>query len=198
MTTIQSVVLSSESHMEHPEAYEEDEGRRMEVITPEECVDVDFSCFESRLVDPNINTDQVKRVILMDKSVYNYALNADKTTRQNFTNALEGLKPNSVRQTGVKDTVVHRRSIIGAAKTFELLASKFYDSSNNERVILFTPFVGGEVEGKPPLSHQTCLCVTCFLNVLFFLGIINIGVLVWSVTPDAEASLHKTLVDNTE
>lgn len=185
--------------MEHPDAYEEDEGRRMEVLTPEECVDVDFSCFESRLVDPNINTDQVKRVILMDKSVYNYALNADKTTRQNFTNALEGLKPNSVRQSGVKDTVVHRRSIIGAANTFELLAAKFYDSSNNERVILFTPFVGGEIEGKSPLSHQIVPLLPSFSKCSpLSLGIINIGVLVWSVTPDAEASLHKTLVDNTE
>jgi len=30
------------------------------------------------------------------------------------------------------------------------------------------------------------------------LGIVNIGVLVWSVTLDSEASLYKTLVDNTE
>ena len=62
-------------------------------------------------------------------------------------NALEGLKPASVRRPGMKETIIHRRAIIGAAKTYELLAAQFEESSKGEKVILFSPFVAGEVEG---------------------------------------------------
>lgn len=83
----------------------------------------------------------------MDKAVYDYALSADNITRLNFASVLEGLKPKSVRRPGVKDTVIHRRAIIGAATTFELLAAKFEESSKDEKVVMFSPFVSGEVEG---------------------------------------------------
>lgn len=135
----------------------------------------------------------------MDKAVYDFALCADTITRRNFTNVLEGLKPESVRQPGVAKTVIHRRSIIGAATTFELLAAKFHDSSNQEKVALFSPFIGGEVEGKFPKLVSVCL-IASFSSILTCqsIGIVNIGLLVWSVTLDSEASLYKTLVDSTE
>ena len=41
---------------------------------------------------------------------------------------------------------------MGTATTFEVLASRFEDMSNNDKktqqVVLFSPFVSGEVEGK--------------------------------------------------
>ena len=48
--------------MESPEACENDADKKMATLSPQECLDMDFTCFESRLNDSNINTDQVKRV----------------------------------------------------------------------------------------------------------------------------------------
>ena len=57
-----------------------------------------------------------------------------------------------MRIPGVGATKVHRRAIVGTATTFEVLASRFEDMSNNDKktqqVVLFSPFVSGEVEGK--------------------------------------------------
>ena len=44
-----------------------------------------------------------------------------------------------------------------------------------EKVVLCSPFVAGESD-----------------------GVSSIGVLVWAVVPDAQASLYKTLISNTE
>ena len=90
---------------------------------------------------------------------------------------LEGLVPPATRQLSVKDTKVHRRAIVGTTgKTFEVLACLFYDESTGcEKVALLTPFVSGETN-----------------------GISMVGLLVWAVVPDTEASLYKTLISNTE
>ena len=143
----ETAAMPAETLMESPDACEEDEDKRMQVLSPQECLSMDFTCFESRLIDPNINSDQVTRIILLDQTVYNFCLSTDPKTRSNFVNALEGLKPASVRRPGMKETTIHRRAIIGAAKTYELLAARFEESSKGEKVILFSPFVAGEVEG---------------------------------------------------
>ena len=143
--------LPAEVHRASPEKCEADEDMRMKVLTAAESC-MDFTCFESRLIDPHINSNQVRRVVLLDQKVYNWCLSADQTTRLHFINVLEGLKPESVRIPGVGATKVHRRAIVGTATTFEVLASRFEDMSNNDKktqqVVLFSPFVSGEVEGK--------------------------------------------------
>ena len=143
--------LPAEVYRASPEKCEADEDMRMKVLTAAESC-MDFTCFESRLIDPHINSNQVRRVVLLDQKVYNWCLSADQTTRLHFINVLEGLKPESVRIPGVGATKVHRRAIVGTATTFEVLASRFEDMSNNDKktqqVVLFSPFVSGEVEGK--------------------------------------------------
>ena len=143
--------LPAEVYRASPEKCEADEDMRMKVLTAAES-NMDFTCFESRLIDPHINSNQVQRVVLLDQKVYNWCLSADQTTRLHFINVLDGLKPESVRIPGVGATKVHRRAIVGTATTFEVLASRFEDMSNNDKktkqVVLFSPFVSGEVEGK--------------------------------------------------
>jgi hypothetical protein len=143
--------LPAEVHRASPEKCEADEDMRMKVLTVPES-SIDFTCFESRLIDPHISSNQVQRVVLLDQKVYQWCLIADQTTRFNFVNVLEGLKPESVRRPGVGATKVHRRAIVGTTTTFEVLASRFEDVSNNDKkthqVALFSPFVSGEVEGK--------------------------------------------------
>lgn len=58
----ESAAVPAESLMESPEACENNEDKRMHILSPEESLEMNFSCFESRLLDPNINPDQVKRV----------------------------------------------------------------------------------------------------------------------------------------
>ena len=173
LTVAETAAIPAEQYMEIPEQCEEDEKKRMPFISPKEPPS-NFTCFESRLMDPNIS-DQVQRVVLLNRAVYSWSLSVDPTTRSNFVNVLEGLKPASVRRSGVVDTKIHRRAIVGAATTYEILAARFEESPKGEKVVLFTPFVSGEVE-----------------------GVSSVGVLVWSVVPDSEASLYKTLVANTE
>ena len=108
--------------------------------------------------------------------VYNWCLSSDATSASNFVSMLEGLVPPATRQPSVKDTKVHRRAIVGTAGTFEVLACLFYEESTGcEKVALLTPFVSGETN-----------------------GISMVGLLVWAVVPDTEASLYKTLISNTE
>lgn len=145
-----TAALPAETLMESPEKCEADEDKRMNILTGQERSSLDFTCFESRLIDPNINSDQVHRVVLLEQKVYNWVQTTDPTTRSNFINILEGLKPASIRRQGTKSTVVHCRSIVGTTTTFEVLASRFEDVSTQEKkdeVVLFSPFVSGEVEG---------------------------------------------------
>ena len=147
----ESAALPAETLMESPDKCEADEDKRMDTLTNQECSSMDFTCFESRLCDPNINSDQVHRIVLLEQHVYTWCLSTDKTTRSNFINVLEGLKPASLRKPGVKATKVHRRAVVGTTTTFEVLASRFENVSTDERkdeVVLFSPFVSGEVEGK--------------------------------------------------
>ncbi|KAL7538711.1 hypothetical protein ACHAXR_008739 [Thalassiosira sp. AJA248-18] len=168
--------LPAETLISTPEACEVDKDKRMPILTSKECLNMDFTCFESRLVDSDINTDLIQRVVLLDQSVYNWCLtSADQVTRSSFVQLLEGLKPVKARRSGVPDTRIRRRAIIGAATTYELLSAEFEENSEGKKTALFTPFVAGEVE-----------------------GVTSIGVLVWAVVPDSEASLHKTLIANTE
>ena len=84
-------------------------------------------------------------------------------TRSNFINVLEGLKPASVRKSGVSSTIVHRRAVVGTTTTFEVLASRFEDVSEDEgkdEVVLFSPFVSGEVEGKSVLVSNFCRIIS--------------------------------------
>jgi len=149
----ESAALPAETLMESPEKCETDEDKRMNILTSQESSNMDFSCFESRLIDSNINPDQVQRVALLEQKVYNWCMSADPTTRSNFIDVLEGLKPPSVRRPGVNATKIHRRAMVGTTTTFEVLASRFEDISKEkdaerDQVVLFSPFVSGEVEGK--------------------------------------------------
>ncbi|KAL7533695.1 LOW QUALITY PROTEIN: hypothetical protein ACHAWF_004591 [Thalassiosira exigua] len=141
----ETAALPAETLMESPEACEEDDDKWIEMITPKDCNSADFSCFESCLIDPHINPDHVKRTVLLDQLVYTWVLGTDMS---NFIDVLEGLKPDAAQK-----TKVHRRAIIGAATTYEVLAAKFKESIKGEQVVLlFTPFVSGEIEGVASLG----------------------------------------------
>jgi len=155
----ESAVLPAETLMESPEECETDEDKRMHILTSQASSSMDFTCFESRLIDSDINPDQVQRVVLLEQKVYNWCMSADPTTRSNFIDVLEGLKPPSVRRPGVDATKIHRRAMVGTTTTFEVLASRFEDISKEKdaernQVVLFSPFVSGEVEGK----YKACCC----------------------------------------
>ena len=138
----------------------------------------DFTCFESRLIDQDINTNQINRVVLLEQAVYNWLCTADATSTSNFITLIEGLKPIRIRQPGVSSTTIRRRSIIGTTTTFELLSASLFISDegvNSEKVVLFSPYISGEVDG---MTHT--------------------GILVWGMVQDEEASLYKTLISNTE
>ena len=149
----------------------------MHLLTDEE-KSKDFICFESRLIDQDINTNQVNSVVLLEQAVYNWLCTADSSSTSNFITLIEGLKPIRSRQPGLSSTTIRRRSIIGTTTTFELLSASLFildEEVQTEKVVLFSPYVGGEADG---MTH--------------------IGVLVWGMVQDEEASLYKTLIANTE
>ena len=127
----ETAALPAETLMEKPEICEADDKKRMPTLSPQESLSTDYTCFESRLIDSKINSDQVQRVVLLDKAVYNWSLSTDTTTRSNFVNVLEGLKPASVRRPGVEETKINRRAIVGATTTYEVLAARFEESSKS-------------------------------------------------------------------
>jgi len=172
-----AAALPAETLIESPQDCEEDEHKRMHPLTEEE-KGKDFTCFESRLIDQDINTNQVNRVVLLEQAVYNWLCTADSTSTSNFITLIEGLKPTRSRQPGVSSTTIRRRSIIGTTTTFEVLSASLFildEGVKTEKVVLFSPYIGGEADG---MTH--------------------IGVLVWGLVNDEEASLYKALISNTE
>ena len=168
--------VPAEQYLESPVLCEQDEKKRMTILTEKDRRSMDLTCFEARLVEERVNSDQVHRVVLLDKAVYNWVCTSDdKAAVSAFADAIEGLKPAAARRAGVHETKIHRRSIVGTKSTFEVLAAAFKDSQYTEKVMLFSPFVAGESN-----------------------GINNIGILVWAVASDSEASMYKTLISNTE
>ena len=158
----------AETLLECPEACESDESLRM----PEVLGDRTYTCFEDSFTSTNINMDQVQRVVLLSSEVQKWLFNStDTAISSNFVSLIEGLKPVAARRPGVQQTKVHRRAIVGTAVTFEVLAS----SLDCGKVIMFSPFVSGEIDGKT-----------------------QAGVLVWAVCDDHQASMYKTLIANTE
>lgn len=161
--------------MEDPAACEEDEELRMPILSDDERRSMDFTCFEACLTNPSINSDQVHRVVLLGKEVHDWCLTSDAASVSNFVNVLEGLKPAAVRRAGVKQTTIHRRAIVGTATTYEVLAAPFQEPTQCDKVAIFTPFVSGEADGFS-----------------------RIGILVWAISTDAQASMYKTLISNTD
>ena len=171
----QSAAVPAEQLIESPEECEKSKERRMPTLSNQERRSMDFACFEARLLDSNINSDVMHRVVLLEKKVYEWTIMSNRATLASFVHVLEGLKPSHLRDPGVKPTVPSRRAVIGNVKTFELLAAPFVDGMGNEQVVLFSPFVSGEVR-----------------------GVSSVGVIVWAIAPDREASLYKTLIANAE
>ena len=172
-----AAALPAETLIESPQDCEVDENKRMHPLTDEE-KSKDFTCFESRLIDQDINTNQVNRVVLLEQAVYNWLCSADTESTSNFITLIEGLKPIESRQQGVSSTTIRRRSIIGTTTTFEVLSASLFildEGVKTEKVVLFSPYISGEADG---MTH--------------------IGVLVWGMVNDEEASLYKTLISNTE
>ena len=168
LSVSKSAAKPAEQYIEQPNICEEDEEKRMHILS-ENDRRTDFSCFEAWLLGQN---DQFRRVVLLDQAVYNWVCSADKFAVNNFIEVIEGLKPIRSRHDGVAQTLVHRRSIVGMKSTFEVLAAAI---PNSGKVMLFTPFVEGETN-----------------------GVSNVGILVWTVTHDSEASMYRTLIENTE
>jgi len=163
----EAATLPAETLLECPEACESDESLRM----PEVSGDRSYTCFEDCLTGSHINMDQVQRVVLLSGEVQKWLFNSNTAIASNFVNLIEGLKPVAARRPDIQQTKVHRRAIVGTAVTFEVLAS----SLDCGKVILFSPFVSGEVD-----------------------GVTQIGILTWAVCDDHQASMYKTLIANTE
>lgn len=145
----QSAAVPAEQLIESPEECEKSKERRMPILSTQERQSMDFSCFEARLQNTNINSDVMRRVVLLDKAVYEWCITSTRETLEIFIRVLEGLKPGHVRRQGVKPTQCHRRAIIGNVKTFELLAAPFVDSMKKQQVALLRPLCLARVTVSP-------------------------------------------------
>ena len=168
-----AAAVPAESLRESPEVCEADEEKRMPFLESDNTTD--FSCFENRLVEGAFNSSTTRRIVLLNKDVYNWCLTVDATARSSFVDILEGLKPAAIRRPHVPATRIRRRSIVGTIITFELLAAPFQAENSEEMVALLTPFVSGSVDGYN-----------------------SIGIIVWAIVKDEEASLYRTLISNVE
>ena len=164
----ETAAVPSETFLEDPQSCELDEAKRMPKLSELERSEIE-PCFEGRLIDPNINPELVRRVALLSQAVYNWCLTQTEANMRRFAKVIEGLKPTSPQR-----TIVHRRAEVGTTIKFEVLAARL-DGSDSDEVVLFTPFVSGEVD-----------------------GVSQIGVIVWEVSTDDCSSMYKTLIQNTE
>jgi len=171
----EAAAIPPETLFDHPEKCEADPDLKMNILSEHERQTIDFTCFESRLEQQDISSDQVRREVHIEQSVYKWLLGSNGTTRLNFINVMEGLKPPVIRRQGIRQAIPRRRATIGVSNTFDLFAIEIDDGTKDDMVVLCSPFVAGEAD-----------------------GVSSIGVLVWAVVRDDEASLYKTLISNTE
>ena len=172
----ETAALPAETLIECPEACEEDEDMRMPHVSDEE--DRGYTGFEACLTNPNIDSSQVKRIVLLSGNVHNWLMMSDVETVSNFVNVMEGLKP--IRRSGVEQTKVHRRATVGTAVTFEVLAAAFKESQQKEKVALFSDSIDEVRFGLGLVQAAALKGITLYYFMHVQSDIINI--LVWDTT----------------
>jgi hypothetical protein len=137
--------VPSETLMESARGLEKSEDSRMTVLTADERKR-DFVFFDASLLDPHGNSNNLRRVVLLDKGVYGWFCGNDAASKSNFLSFLNGLKPKGRRNRKGRQVICHRRAVVGIKNTYEVLCAALGDRTHSQ-VVLFTPFVTSAIEG---------------------------------------------------
>ena len=111
----EKAAISTGTQIISPDTIDTDPNWRMEMLSIAE-QKADYSCFDDSLTNPSENTFQ--RIVLLEKNVCKWLLEADIPERTLFRKFLNGLKPADIRKKG-GSVSCHRRAIIGSKDLFE-------------------------------------------------------------------------------
>lgn len=143
----EQAAIPQETIFESADALEASENSRMEVLT-EEQHEREFVFFDNCLTDAQIISNTLRRVVLLSKDVYCWLTDSDATSKSDFIEFLDALKPDRLRKhRGELKVVCTRRSVVGIKKTYEVLCAPLKRGTESEIVVLFTPFVSSAVDG---------------------------------------------------
>mmetsp|Transcript_14131 Transcript_14131/g.25605 ORF Transcript_14131/g.25605 Transcript_14131/m.25605 type:complete len:611 (+) Transcript_14131:567-2399(+) len=172
----EQAAIPPETFFESADVLEASEESRMAVLTEQDHKRA-FSFFDKSVVDGQMISSDMRWVVLLCKDVYRWFLDSDATSKSCFLEFLEALKPKELQhQSKVRRVVCTRRAVVGMKKPYEVLCSPLGERVRVDTpVCLFAPFVTSAVD-----------------------GLSDVGVLVWAVTVDKNASLYRTLIESTE
>jgi hypothetical protein len=104
--------------------------------------------FDASLLHPeNISSNNLRRVVLLDKDVYDWFCETEAPWKSYFLSFLDSVQPEELRkQKDLQQVGFQRRAVIGIKNTYEVLCTPL-KTGDNSRVVLFTPFVTSPVEG---------------------------------------------------
>lgn len=118
---------------------EASEDSRMANLTEEERKR-DFVFFDNSIVEGQINSNNMRRVVLLSKDVYRWFSDADAASKSGFHVFVDTLKPERLRkQHVVQNIVCSRRAVVGLKKTYEVLCAPLGTGTKPPQVCLFTP-----------------------------------------------------------
>lgn len=191
--------IPTETVLRSASALEESEDSRMIVLT-EEQRKRDFVFFDTSIVDGQMNSNNMRRVVLLSKDAYQWFLDSGTPSKSNFLEFLDSLKPVELRQQSrAKGVECNRRAVVGMKKTYEVLCAPLAGNKADSQVCLFTPFVSSAIEG---VTDVGVLGTSCWVFIISpsctSLSISSFLLSVWTITVDMKASLYKTLIESTD
>jgi hypothetical protein len=140
----EQAAIPPETILESAQVLEASEDSRMAVLTEEER-QREFVFFDNSLVDGQISSNNMRRVVLLSKDAYRWFSESEACSKSVFIAFLDALKPEELRkQRSTQKIVGNRRAVVGMKKTYEVLCAPLQATS---QVVLFTPFVSSAVEG---------------------------------------------------
>ena len=162
--------VSVDDLFDQAESYEQSETKRMPILTAEEREQLSLDFFDDSLSNPSQKSEAMRRTILLEAGVLGWLQSheTESIEKRSFLDMLKAFIPGREMTTPYEVT---RRSIAGITNCYEVLAAEISDST----IVLFTPFVSSEVDGK-----------------------FDVGILVWAVVPTSKVSLYCALVQNTD
>jgi hypothetical protein len=132
---VERIAQQAAEPVESAEALEKSEASRMAILPREERTRPALF-FDSSIVGPK---HVLRRVILLDESVYGWYFGANGSEKLVFVDFLDGLHRGTTFQ-------CHRRAVVGVKNPYEVNCAAL-DRKPTSPVILFTPFVASVIDG---------------------------------------------------
>lgn len=170
LETANNSAIPSKTLFKKAAAFESDRHQQMSILSEADVNSRSLTFFDASLKDSSCNTS-LRRLVLLEEKVFKWL---QSNPSNHFLQFLRSLAPEGILKKPTSCSLrfaCTRRAVVGLKDHYEVLGVPILSS----QLVLFTPFVTNEVEGA-----------------------YSVGVLIWAVVDEKEASLYKIMIENME